>query len=54
MTGRASSVTAAVDAVQFRKLLEGRRVATPAPLLDAYPDALKGYARARVGGRAVA
>jgi uncharacterized protein YecE (DUF72 family) len=45
---------AVVNAVQFRKLLEGRRVEAPPALLAAYPDELKGYARAGTAVRAAA
>jgi uncharacterized protein YecE (DUF72 family) len=38
---------AVVNAVQFRKLLEGRRVEAPPELVDAYGARLKGYARSR-------
>lgn len=34
-----------VNAVQFRKMLSGRKVPAPAELIEAYPDELKRYAR---------
>ncbi|MGH7447573.1 MAG: DUF72 domain-containing protein, partial [Longimicrobiales bacterium] len=37
---------AMVNALQFRKLLEGSRVDAPPPLVEAYTEELKGYARA--------
>lgn len=34
-----------VNAVQFRKILSGRKAPAPAELIEAYPDALERYAR---------
>jgi uncharacterized protein YecE (DUF72 family) len=34
-----------VNAVQFRKMLSGRKASAPAELIEAYPDELKRYAR---------
>lgn len=45
---------AVVNAVQFRKLLDGRRVEAPPPLLETYGEALDGYARASSARRTAA
>ena len=45
---------AVVNAVQFRKILEGRRANAPPPLVEAYAAELEGYARQGASGRAAA
>jgi uncharacterized protein YecE (DUF72 family) len=45
---------AVVNALQFRKLLEGSQVPAPPTLVDAYPDELRGYAYARQDAEAAA
>ena len=45
---------AVVNALQFRKLLDGTRVDAPPPLVDEYPAELRSYARASEAQQAAA